>query len=136
MGNKTPDRAADHAQALAALALEMREAAMEWCDPRGRSVPIRIGISSGPVVAGVVGTRKFFYDVWGDAVNVAARMETTGSSGKIQVSQDIYESLRDEFVLKSAARSRLKARAGCRLGFGWPASRSPPWNSRKLRPAN
>ena len=105
-----PTARSDHAQALAALALEMREAAMEWCDPRGRSVPIRIGISSGPVVAGVVGTRKFFYDVWGDAVNVAARMETTGSSGKIQVSQDIYESLRDEFVLESRGEIEVKGK--------------------------
>ncbi len=74
----------DHARALADLALEMREAAAQWRDPRGRAVPIRMGISSGPVVAGVVGTRKFFYDVWGDAVNVAARMETTGAEGRIQ----------------------------------------------------
>src|SRR5262249_36084653 len=80
-----PTPRADHAQALAVLAIEMRETAREWRDPRGRNVPIRMGISSGSVVAGVVGTRKFFYDVWGDAVNVAARMETMGYAGKIQV---------------------------------------------------
>lgn len=100
----------DHAQALAALALEMRDAATEWRDPRGRKVPIRIGISSGPVVAGVVGTRKFFYDVWGDAVNVAARMETTGSAGKIQVSQDIYQRLQDEFVLEPRGEIDVKGK--------------------------
>ncbi len=83
-----PTARPDHAEALAVLALEMREAATEWRDGRGRRVPIRMGMSSGPVVAGVVGTRKFFYDVWGDAVNVAARMETTGAAGKIQVSQE------------------------------------------------
>jgi adenylate cyclase len=105
-----PTARSDHAQALAALALEMREAAAEWRDSRGRSVPIRMGISSGPVVAGVIGTRKFFYDVWGDAVNAAARMEMTGSAGKIQVSQDIYERLRDEFVLESRGEIEVKGK--------------------------
>jgi adenylate cyclase len=55
----------DHAHALATLALEMCKIARQWRDPRGRSVPVRMGSSSGPAVAGVVGTRKFFYDVWG-----------------------------------------------------------------------
>ncbi len=100
----------DHSQALAVLALEMRAVAAEWRDPRGRSVPVRMGISSGPVVAGVVGTRKFFYDVWGDAVNMAARMEMTGSAGKIQVSQDIYERLRDEFVLEFRGEIEVKGK--------------------------
>jgi adenylate cyclase len=105
-----PTARSDHAQALAALALEMRAAAAQWRDPRGRAVSLRMGISSGPVVAGVVGTRKFFYDVWGDAVNVAARMETTGSAGKIQVSQDIYERLRDEFVLEPRGEIEVKGK--------------------------
>ncbi len=94
-----PEPRPDHAQALALLAIEMREAAREWRDPHGRSVPVRIGISSGPVVAGVVGTRKFFYDVWGDAVNVASRMESTGEPGKIQIAQSTRELLTDDFRL-------------------------------------
>ena len=77
-----PEPRPDQGEALACLALEMRRASESWHDPHGRSVPIRIGISCGPVVAGVVGKRKFFYDVWGDAVNVAARMEATGAEGK------------------------------------------------------
>jgi adenylate cyclase len=105
-----PTARADHAEALAVLAIEMREAAGEWRDPRGRHVPIRIGISSGPVVAGVVGTRKFFYDVWGDAVNVAARMETTGSAGRIQVSRDTYERLQDQFVLEPRGEIEVKGK--------------------------
>ncbi len=107
----------DHAQALATLALEMCEAAREWRDPRGRSVPVRMGISSGPVVAGVVGTRKFFYDVWGDAVNVAARMETTGVAGKIQISQSVYERLNDQFVVEARGEIEVKGKGSMQTWF-------------------
>lgn len=100
----------DHAQALADFALAMRDAAAELRDPHDRSVPIRIGIACGPVVAGVIGTRKIFYDVWGDTVNVASRMESTGEAGKIQVSQDAYASLRDEFVLEPRGALEIKGK--------------------------
>ena len=66
-----PQPLSDHAAPLAALALDIRDALAGLTDPKGRAVPVRIGIASGPVVAGVVGSRKFFYDVWGDAVNTA-----------------------------------------------------------------
>ena len=66
----------DHIEALACLALDMAEAVADLKDPQGRTVPLRIGMAAGPVVAGVVGAKKFFYDIWGDAVNVASRMET------------------------------------------------------------
>ena len=89
-----PEPRSDHAEALAELALDIRDALVGLVDPKGREVPVRIGIASGPVVAGVVGTRKFFYDVWGDAVNIASRMESTGEAGKIQVAVQTYEQLR------------------------------------------
>jgi adenylate cyclase len=89
----------DHAAAMADLALDMRDALVGLVDPKGRPVPVRIGIASGPVVAGVVGTRKFFYDVWGDAVNTASRMESTGESGKIQVDLATRELLVGQFEL-------------------------------------
>jgi adenylate cyclase len=73
-----PEARPDHAAALADLALDMREALAGLVDPKGRAVPVRIGIASGAVVAGVVGTHKFFYDVWGDPVNIASRVESTG----------------------------------------------------------
>jgi adenylate cyclase len=89
----------DHVEALACLALDMAEAVADLKDPMGRAVPLRIGLASGPVVAGVVGARKFFYDVWGDAVNVAARMETTDEEGRIQVPHSMYERIRHSFLL-------------------------------------
>ena len=92
-----PEARPDHLAALACLALDMAEEVAGLTDPQGREVPLRIGVASGPVVAGVVGARKFFYDVWGDAVNVASRMESTDVEGRIQVPQNVYERLRDEF---------------------------------------
>jgi adenylate cyclase len=95
-----PEPRPDHAEALAALAIDMRDALAGLVDPKGRAVPVRIGIASGPVVAGVVGTRKFFYDVWGDAVNTAARMEQTGEAGKVQVAPETHARLKGRFVLE------------------------------------
>jgi adenylate cyclase len=92
-----PVARSDHAAALVRLGIEMLDAAGRLHDPHERAVSIRIGISSGPVVAGVVGVKKFFYDVWGDAVNVASRMETTGLPGRIQVSPQTYEQTSDQF---------------------------------------
>jgi adenylate cyclase len=90
----------DHADALANLALEMRDDLAGLTDARGRAVPIRMGIASGPVMAGVIGTRKFFYDVWGDAVNTASRMESTGEVGQIQVAPATRDLLSGRFELK------------------------------------
>lgn len=87
----------DHAAAVVRLALEMLDAARRIHDPHGRPVSIRIGIASGPVVAGVVGVKKFFYDVWGDAVNIASRMESTGVPRRIQVSPETYDLVKDQF---------------------------------------
>jgi adenylate cyclase len=78
---------------------------------------MRFGIASGPVVAGVVGTQKFFYDVWGDAVNITSRMESTGEPGKIQVSQDIYERLNGEFLLESRGVIDVKGKGEMQTWF-------------------
>jgi adenylate cyclase len=96
-----PVSRSDHAAALVQLALEMLDAARHIHDPHGREVSIRIGIASGPVVAGVVGMKKFFYDVWGDAVNVASRMESTGVPGRIQISPETFERVKDQFEFES-----------------------------------
>jgi adenylate cyclase len=95
-----PEPLPDHARALANLAIDIRDAFSGLVDPKGHAVPLRIGIASGPVVAGVVGTRKFFYDVWGDAVNTAARTESTGEPGRIHVAPETRKLLADFFELE------------------------------------
>ena len=105
-----PEPRDDHIEALACLALDMAEAVAGLKDPQGREVPLRIGLAAGPVVAGVVGARKFFYDVWGDAVNVAARMETTDVEGRIQVPHDVYERLNHAFLLEERGEVDIKGK--------------------------
>jgi adenylate cyclase len=107
----------DHADALAELALDMLDSSSRLQDPHGCKVPLRIGIASGPLVAGVIGTRKFFYDVWGDAVNVASRMESTGTPGKIQVSYETYAYLKDRFVMEPRGLVEVKGKRELRTWF-------------------
>jgi adenylate cyclase len=105
-----PDARPDHLEALSQFALEMLETAAAIVPPDGKPVPIRIGIARGPVVAGVVGTRKFFYDVWGDAVNVASRMEATGDPGRIQVTQDVHDQLAGKFAFEARGPIHVKGK--------------------------
>jgi adenylate cyclase len=105
-----PEPRVDHMEALACLALDMADAVADLTDPQGREVPFRIGLAAGPVVAGVVGARKFFYDVWGDAVNVAARMETTDVEGRIQVPHDVYKRLNHAFLLEERGEVDIKGK--------------------------
>ncbi len=105
-----PKPRVDHIEALACLALDLADAVADLKDPRGRAVPLRIGLAAGPVVAGVVGARKFFYDVWGDAVNVAARMETTDVAGRIQVPQNVYDRISHAFVLEERGDVEIKGK--------------------------
>jgi len=107
----------DHAQALADFALDMANAAAGLTDPHDRSVPLRVGMACGPVVAGVVGSRRFFYDVWGDAVNVASRMEATDSVGRIQVPEEMYTRLKDDFVLQERGRIDVKGKGLMRTWY-------------------
>ena len=82
----------DHAEAIAELALRIRDY-MASSSFDGRSLEMRIGIHTGPVVAGIIGTHKFAYDLWGDTVNTASRMESTGIAGQIQVTPAMHEAL-------------------------------------------
>ena len=112
-----PNTRPDHVEALADLALDMSRAVASLRDPQGNPVPLRMGIASGPVVAGVVGARRFFYDVWGDAVNVASRMETTDTVGRIQVPHNVYERLRHAFVLEERGDVEVKGKGVMRTWF-------------------
>ncbi|MET0703999.1 MAG: adenylate/guanylate cyclase domain-containing protein, partial [Mycobacterium sp.] len=105
-----PEPRPDHVHALAKLALDMAAVVDGLTDPVGRAVPVRMGLAAGPVVAGVVGSRRFFYDVWGDAVNVASRMESTDQAGRIQVPHEVYERLKDSFVFEERGEVVVKGK--------------------------
>jgi guanylate cyclase len=87
----------DHVEAIADMALAMRKELVGHAVPGFGQLRMRYGIHTGPVVAGVIGKRKFSYDLWGDTVNTAARMESHGIPGAIQVTEDVYETLRDRY---------------------------------------
>jgi adenylate cyclase len=87
----------DHARALALMAFDMIAVMRSNDDVRHRGLELRVGINSGPVVAGVIGRKRFLYDLWGDAVNTASRMESHGTPGRIQITRSTYELLGDEF---------------------------------------
>jgi adenylate cyclase len=91
-----PDPRPDHAQAVAEMALAIRDEVAKRFDQSGPPL-VRIGIDTGPVVAGVIGRSKFAYDLWGDTVNTASRMESHGVTGCIQVTARAYERLRDGY---------------------------------------
>lgn len=112
-----PEPRPDHAAAIATLALDMRDALTGLVDTKGRAVPVRIGIASGPVVAGVIGTKKLFYDVWGDAVNTASRMETTGEVGKIQVDSETYKLLKSQFNFDERGVVDVRGKGAMRTWF-------------------
>jgi class 3 adenylate cyclase len=92
-----PNPRPDHAEAIAEMALGIREEVARRTDPSGQPLAVRIGIDTGPVEAGVIGTAKFSYDLWGDTVNTASRMESHGIPGCIQVTERTYQRLRDGY---------------------------------------
>jgi adenylate cyclase len=101
----------DHARALALMALDM-QAAMRSVDAEvgELGLELRVGINSGPVVAGVIGRKRFLYDLWGDAVNTASRMESHGISGRIQITQATKELLEDDFVCEPRGTIPIKGK--------------------------
>jgi adenylate cyclase len=100
----------DHAQAIALMALDMVDA-MRTNDQVGHlGLELRIGINSGPVVAGVIGRKRFLYDLWGDAVNTASRMESHGTPGRIQITRATYELLKDEFACEPRGTIHVKGK--------------------------
>jgi len=101
---------ADHARALVDLALEMRAFIQQHTFKASRPVDLRIGINSGPVLAGVIGRKKFIYDLWGDAVNIASRMESHGYGGVIQITRATYELIRHDFKCEPRGTLNIKGK--------------------------
>jgi len=110
-----PGTRPDHSAAVAELALEMVQAIQSAT--LGRAWKIRIGVHAGPAVAGVIGTKKFVYDVWGDTVNVASRLEASAEPNRIHVSEAVAETLRGSFDLELRGTVELKGKGQTRTYF-------------------
>jgi class 3 adenylate cyclase len=100
----------NHAEAIAEMALDMQREIARFKRDDGEPFRLRIGINTGSVVAGVIGIKKFIYDLWGDAVNVASRMETQGSAGNIQVTATTYKYLKDKYLLEERGTILVKGK--------------------------
>lgn len=103
-----PEPRKDHAQAVVNVAFAMLSAIQNINHQHGTQLQIRVGINSGPVVAGVIGMHKFTYDLWGNTVNIASRMESTGAVGKIHISPSTAERLDNKFVLQERGAITIK----------------------------
>ena len=107
----------DHAAVLAEMAIAIRDYVKDAPPVNGHPVDFRIGINSGPVVAGVIGTKKFQYDIWGDAVNTASRMESHGVPGRIQISEATRNLIGDEFICTPRGEIDIKGKGPMKTWF-------------------
>ena len=105
-----PEEQDNHCAVVAECALDMLAAVKKITAPNGNPIEIRIGIHTGPAIAGIIGTHKFSYDLWGDTVNTASRMESYGDAGRIHVSKDIYEKLKDKFIFEPREQIEIKGK--------------------------
>jgi adenylate cyclase len=100
----------DHAHSVVEMALDMQATIRRLNSRIGSNLQLRIGISTGPVSAGIIGTKKFTYDLWGDTVNLASRMESHGEPGSIQVDEQTYQRLRDRFQCVKRGTVEIKGK--------------------------
>jgi adenylate cyclase len=105
-----PTPSADHAWAVVELALDMQTALARQVTPSGEPLQMRIGVHTGPVVAGVIGTKKFSYDLWGEIVNVASRMQSSAPAGSIQVTAETYKRVHDGYLFQERGKVPVKGK--------------------------
>jgi class 3 adenylate cyclase len=107
-----PVQVPDHAERMVRMAIRMVHITREHAMEHHVEMKLRVGINSGPVVAGVIGKSKYIYDLWGDTVNLASRMESGGMPDTIQVTRSVYEKLKDEFVFEPRGTIEVKGKGG------------------------
>lgn len=112
-----PKARADHAHALAATALKMMKFAQHSDSPLLKNLQLRMGIHSGSVIAGVIGNNKFQFDLWGDTVKTASRMESHGEPNRIQISEQSYELIKGQFYCEPRGEIRIKGKPTMRTWF-------------------
>ncbi|MBD0287975.1 MAG: adenylate/guanylate cyclase domain-containing protein [Flavisolibacter sp.] len=114
-GVPTPSN--NHLQRICQMALKIQEATQDIKSPDGEPLRMRIGISTGPVTAGVIGVKKFIYDLWGDTVNTASRMESHSEAGSIQITGEVYELVKHEFDCKERGAIIVKGKGAMTTYF-------------------
>lgn len=114
----------DHVSSIADMALDMQREIKQFTTPDGQPITLRVGIHTGSVVAGIIGTHKFIYDLWGDTVNIASRMESHGEPGRIQVTQTIYDRLKKRYRFETRGEVNVKGK-GLMPTFWLLDSKSP-----------
>lgn len=123
-----PSTRPDHLETIAEMALEMQHTIATLGKENGFNLQLRVGINSGPVVAGIIGIKKFSYDLWGDTVNVASRMEALGLPGKIQVSETVYQALKDRFTFENRGLIPVKGK-GAMMAYLLTGHRETPFSN-------
>ncbi|PWT92161.1 MAG: adenylate/guanylate cyclase domain-containing response regulator [Acidobacteria bacterium] len=105
-----PDPCVDHTEKIMKMAVRMMQIAHEFSAERNMSLQLRIGVNTGPVVAGIIGRRKFIYDLWGDTVNLASRMESHGIPDTIQVTRSVFEKVKDQYSFEPRGAIEVKGK--------------------------